>query len=136
MCGVAVENPGGFTMDNSILKKRLSTFRTPKGKLTRVADEVLVEVIKAWEKWPGSSSEMARELGLTMRQLVILVEKAKKLLRDGGHPMNDFREIRLEGGAGAPSGPCSGIELQLDGGRIIRFPGVDPLIDFLKKSAA
>jgi len=123
-------------MDNSILKKKLSTFRTPAGKLTRVSDEVLVEVIKAWEQWPGSSSEMARDLGLTMRQLVILVEKAKKLLRDGGFPADAFKEIKIEGSpAGGFSGPCAGIELTWEAGKLIRFSEVGQLVDFLKKVA-
>ena len=122
-------------MDNAILKKRLSTFRTAKGKLTRVDDEVLVEVIKAWEQWPGTSTDMARELGLTMRQLVILVEKAKKLLRDGGYPQGDFKEIKLDTNMSiTPGGTCP-IELSWDQGKVIRFAHVDYLIEFLKKVA-
>ena len=123
-------------MDNTMLKKKLSTFRTPKGSLTRVSDDILIEVIKAWEQWPGSSSEMARELGLTMRQLVILVEKAKKLLRDGGLTTNDFKEIKVEQAnvAASSCGPC-GIELAWDQGKIIRFSMVEQLVDFLKKVA-
>jgi len=135
-CSFAVEKAGGISMDNTILKKKLSTFKTPTGKLTRVADEVLVEVIKAWEQWPGSSSEMARELGLTMRQLVILVEKAKKLIRDGGFPAEAFKEIQVETPAiSGFSGPCQGIEITWDSGKLIRFPGVEQLVEFLKKVA-
>ncbi len=122
-------------MDNTILKKKLSTFRTAKGKLTRVSNDVLVEVIKAWEQWPGTSSDMARELGLTMRQLVILVEKAKKLLRDGGYPEGDFKEIKLEPGVIPNSGIVCPIELTWDQGKVIRFSTVDSLIEFLKKAA-
>jgi hypothetical protein len=126
------------TMDNSILKKKLSTFRTAKGKLTRVSEDILVEVIKTWETWPGTSSDMARDLGLTMRQLVILVEKAKKLIREGDYPMNDFKEIKLDGSSGSPSpspGPCHGIELCWESNKVIRFAQVEQLVDFLKKVA-
>ena len=124
-------------MDNGILKKKLSTFRTPKGKLTRVSEEVLIEVIRTWEQWSGSSSEMAKDLGLTMRQLVILVEKAKKLVRDGGYLGGDFKEIKVEDGhlVFGQASPCSGIEMSWDNGKLIRFQAVDQLIDFLKKVA-
>lgn len=127
-------------MDNSILKKKLSTFRTAKGKLTRVSEDILIEVIKTWETWPGTSSDMARDLGLTMRQLVILVEKAKKLIRDGDYPMNDFKEIKLDGGglsgsSGPLPNPCQGIELCWESNKVIRFAQVDQLVDFLKKVA-
>jgi hypothetical protein len=117
-------------MDNTVLKRKISTFRTPKGKLTRVADDVLIEVLQTWEQWPGTSSDMARELGLTMRQLVILVEKAKKLLRDGGLTMNDFKEVKIESSP-LPGSPC-GIEISWDNGKIIRFAQVEQLVDFLK----
>ena len=123
-------------MENSVLRKKLSTFRTPKGKLTRVADEVLIEVLQAWEQWPGTSTDMAKDLGLTMRQLVILVEKAKKLLREGGFALSDFKEVKVEPVAGAtPSASFCGIELLWEQGRVIRFSQVELLIDFLKKVA-
>lgn len=123
-------------MDNTILKKRLSTFKTAKGKLTRVSDEMLVEVHRAWEQWPSSSTELARELGVTMRQLVILVEKAKKVIRDGDCPLTDFRELKLDAvfGGGPASGSCQ-IEISWDAGKLIRFSQVDQLVDFLKKVA-
>ena len=82
---------------------------------------------------------MAKELGVTMRQLVILVEKAKKVIRDGGYPMSDFKEVKVES---SPSnlvslrgGPCMGVEIMWDNGKLIRFQQVEQLIDFLKKVA-
>jgi len=111
-------------MEHTILKKKLSTFKTAKGRLTRVSDEVLVDVIRAWETWPGKATDMAKELGLTMRQLMVLVEKAKKRLREGGISAEEFREIKVEGGflSGSMLGP---IELGWDQGRVIRFSQVD-----------
>ena len=124
-------------MENGILKKKLSTFRTPKGKLTRVSDDILVEVLQTWEQWPGTSSDMAKDLGLTMRQLVILVEKAKRLIRDGGYALSEFKEVKIESDSGQiiEAVPCSGVELVWNNGRIIRFSQVDLLLDFLKKAA-
>ena len=126
-------------MDNAVLKKKLSTFRTPKGSLTRIPDDILIEVLQTWEQWSGTSTDMAKELGVTMRQLVILVEKAKKVIRDGGYPMSDFKEVKVES---SPSnlvslhgGPCMGVEIMWDNGKLIRFQQVEQLIDFLKKVA-
>lgn len=126
-------------MDSTVLKKKLSTFRTPKGSLTRIPDDILIEVLQTWEQWSGTSTDMAKELGVTMRQLVILVEKAKKVIRDGGYPMSDFKEVKVEGSpsnlVSLQSGPCMGVEIMWDNGKLIRFQQVEQLIDFLKKVA-
>ena len=63
-------------MDNAIIKKRLSTFKSSKGSLTRVSDDVLADVIRAWEQWTGKSTDLARELGVDKYQLVFLIKKA------------------------------------------------------------
>ena len=126
-------------MDNTVLMKRLSTFRSPKGSLTRVADDILMEVLVTWEQWSGTSTDLAKELGLTMRQVVILVEKAKKVVRDGGYPLADFKEIKIQESpsniASLHSGPCAGVEILWDNGKLIRFQQVEQLVDFLKKVA-
>jgi hypothetical protein len=126
-------------MDNAVLKKKISTFRTPKGSLTRIPDDILIEVLQTWEQWPGTSTDMAKELGVTMRQLVILVEKAKKVIRDGGYPMSDFKEVKVENSpsniASLHGVPCMGVEIMWDNGKLIRFQQVEQLIDFLKKVA-
>lgn len=126
-------------MDNAVLRKRLSTFRSPKGSLTRVADDIMMEVLVTWEQWSGTSTDLAKELGLTMRQVVILVEKAKKVVRDGGYPMADFKEIKIQESpsnlASLHSGPCAGVEILWDNGKLIRFQQVEQLVDFLKKVA-
>lgn len=123
-------------MDNAILKKRLSTFKSSKGSLTRVSDEVLFDVIKAWEQWNGKSTELGRELGIDKYQLVFLIKKAKQLMREGAFPVEGFKEIKVEaaGLPAAPSFPC-GIEILWDGGKLIRFSEVSQLVDFLKKVA-
>ncbi len=126
-------------MDNAVLRKKLSTFRSPKGSLTRVPDDIMMEVLVTWEQWSGTSTDLAKELGLTMRQVVILVEKAKKVVRDGGYPMADFKEIKIQESpsnlASLHSGPCSGVEILWDNGKLIRFQQVEQLVDFLKKVA-
>jgi hypothetical protein len=120
-------------MDNTILKKKLSTFRTAKGSLTRVSEDVLIEVLRTWEQWPGKATDIAKELGLTMRQMMVLIEKAKKKLRTGEIATEEFKEIQVEAStSGSMVGP---IELAWEKGRVIRFSQVEQLIDFLKKVA-
>ena len=121
-------------MDNAILRKRLSTFKSSKGSLIKVSDEVLFDVIRVWEEWSGRSGDLSRELGIDIKQLVFLIKKAKQLKREGVFPVEGFKEIRVEGAEQAVGEPC-GIEVTWDKGKIIRFAQVDQLVDFLKKVA-
>jgi len=121
-------------MDNAILKKRLSTFKSSKGSLIRVSDDVLFDVIRVWEQWSRKSSELARELGIDIKQLVFLIKKAKQLKREGVFPEENFKEVKLEGSVG-PVGSSCGIEIMWDNGKVIRFAQVELLVEFLKKVA-
>ena len=47
----------------------------------------------------------------------------------------EFKEIKLESPQTGGFGPCQGIELSWDQGKVIRFPQVDQLVEFLKKVA-
>jgi len=123
-------------MDNTILKKKLSTFRSKEGYLVGVSADVMHELLRAWEGWTGKSKDFYRSIGVNQNQIAFLLGKAKKMAREGEFPAETFKEVQFPiGAAGGGGTPCTGIELQLDGGRIIRFPGVEPLIDFLKKTA-
>ena len=123
-------------MDHAILKKRLSSFKSAKGSLTRVSDDVLVDVIRVWEQWNGKSTDLGRELGIDKYQLVFLIKKAKQLKREGIFPVDSFKEIKLEAPGSMPivGSPC-GIEISWDNGKLIRFSQVEQLVDFLKKVA-
>jgi hypothetical protein len=119
-------------MDNSVLKKRLSTFRTEGGSLTKVGDDVLLELLKAWELWTESTKGFCQELGLSKHQLPTLIGKGKRLSKNGIHVNGEFRELKLDSLVNmAPIG--SPVELVWDQGKIIRFAQVELLIEFLKK---
>lgn len=123
-------------MDNAILKKKLNTFKTDKGTLKKVSDEVVLEVLRAWEHWAGPTSELNREIGLSKMQLVTMIQKAKRLVKSGMVPPDDFKEIKvIDGGGSGQLPPCSGIEIAWENGKLIRFNQVDQLVDFLKKVA-
>lgn len=117
--------------DLSILKKRLSTYRTPKGQMRAVGDEVLVDLLRAWETWPGQSKEFYQLLGSNKSQMGALIKKAKKLTREGHYPSEDFKEIQVDGALG---GGSFGMEMLWDGGRVIRFSKVEQLLEFLQKA--
>jgi hypothetical protein len=118
-------------VENAVLKKRLNTYKTAKGTLKNVSDDVVLEVLRSWEHWQGSSADLCREIGLSRMQLVTMIQNAKRLVKSGVVPPNDFKEIKLADAGNFP--PCSGIEICWDNGKLIRFNQVDQLVDFLKK---
>lgn len=110
-------------MDNAILKKKLNTFKSYKGTLRDVSDEVVFEVLRSWENWPGKSSDLYRELGLSKMQMVTMIQKAKKLVKTGMAPPDEFKEIKvlesLSNLVSLASGPCSGVEVLWNGGKLM-----------------
>ncbi len=121
-------------MDNTTLKKRLSTYKSEGGHLKNVSDELLMDILQAWEAWVGPASGFYVSIGVSQRQMAKLMGKAKKLKRDGVFPENEFKEIKFEPAPSFSGGPC-GIEIAWENGKLIRFAQVDQLVDFLKKVA-
>jgi hypothetical protein len=124
-------------MDNVTLKKKLSSYASDKGYLKNVSEDVLYEVLIAWENWTGSSKEFYRSLGFSSRQMASIIGKAKKLKREGHYGESEFKPVNVETSAKAPFGATQGlaIEIVCNDGKVIRFAQVDQLVDFLKKSA-
>lgn len=119
-------------MDLEILKKRLSSYRTPKGRLTKVPDELLVELLIAWEQWTGPASGFYSQLGADHRKMASLIGRAKKLKREGFFPEESFKEIKMSESFSPTQALIQGIEIVWDQGKVIRFPQVESLIEFLK----
>jgi hypothetical protein len=125
-------------MEIEILRKKLDTYRTNTGKITKVPDELAIEILFAWEQWTGPGSGFYSAIGADHRKMAKIMGKAKKLKREGRAPVSEFKEITesvLSGVAAPSSFPSGGIELTWDQGKVIRFPQVEMLIDFLKKVA-
>jgi hypothetical protein len=122
-------------MDLTVLKKKISTFRSDGGKLRNVSDEVLAEIIHAWENWNGPTSAFYSAIGVDRRKAASMLGKAKRLKRAGVFSDGDFTEIKIDHQIhNASLIPGSGIEIVWDNQRIIRFSQVDQLIDFLYKT--
>ena len=121
-------------MDLEILKKKLSSFRGDGGRIRGVSDELLLEVLSAWENWTGSAKEFYKSIGSSQKGIASMIGKAKRLKREG-HSM-PFQEVQIEGitNADSPAPVICDIEVQ-DKNKIIRFRKVDLLIEYLKKAA-
>ena len=120
-------------MDNVILKKRLSSFRTEKGSLTKIGDDVLVDVLRAWEAWAGTTKEFCQSLGVTSGQVGVMIKKGRKLSKNGNYGTGEFKEVKLDSLVSVSS--SMPMEISWDNGTVIRFSQVDALVDFLKKVA-
>lgn len=122
-------------MDNSVLKKKLNTYKSGKGTLKNVGQDVVMEVLRAWENWQGKTTDLSRELGLSKMQMVTMIQKAKRLVKSGVVSESEFREVRVDLPTGVSEASPCGIEVAWENGKVIRFSQVDQLVDFLKKVA-
>lgn len=121
-------------MELEILKKKLSSYKGEGGRIRGVSDDLLLEVLNAWEHWTDTASSFYKSIGASQKGISSMIGKAKRLKREG-HSV-PFEEIKIEGitdtYASAPLA-CD-IEVQ-DKNKIIRFRKVDLLIEYLKKAA-
>lgn len=123
-------------MDLGILKKKLSSYKTTGGYVKNVSSDLLIEILLAWESWTGPAAGFYTELGINKNSGGRMIGEAKKLKREG-FPVDSFKEVKIQespsSSASLIAGPCQGIEILWDNGKLIRFPQVESLIDFLKK---
>lgn len=123
-------------METAVLKKKLNTFKSAKGMLQDVSTDVVMEVLRGWETWPGKTAQFYREIGLSRMQMVNMIKKAKRLVKSGAVTEGEFREISLPAGSMGLAMPTgAAIEVRLDGGKAVGFSQVDLLVEFLKKMA-
>ena len=124
-------------MDLTVLAKKISSYRTPKGRITSLPNELLGEILHAWEQWNGAPASFYKTLGVDFRKMASIMSKAKQLKRDGAFDGLSFTEVVLDQDSVQVMElpPCSGVELVWEGGRIIRFSRVEMLLEFLKKAA-
>jgi hypothetical protein len=123
-------------MDLAILKKKIDGFRLGNGQLQNVPPELLLELRHAWENFTGVPVEFRRELGMkvgTLRKLLTESKKLNHVLASSGAIEVGATEL-----AQAVDAVETGrhLEMVLDNGnKVIRFPSVDTLVEFLRKAA-
>jgi hypothetical protein len=124
-------------MDLTVLAKKISSYRSPKGQVRNLPNELLGEILHAWEQWTGTALGFYSAIGVNQKKMASIMGKAKQLKRDGAFDGLNFTEVVLDQDSGQviELPPCSGVELVWEGGRIIRFSRVEMLLDFLKKAA-
>jgi len=130
-------------MDMAILKKKIDGYRDSAGSIKNVAPELLLELRQSWEHYIGSPDQFRSELGIRAGTLRNLLKESKKL----NHVLASAGAVSLAVGSGdsegtvAPHSTENGassnvLELTFDNGsKVIRFPNVDLLIDFMRKIA-
>jgi hypothetical protein len=126
-------------MDLTVLSRKISSYRTPKGRITKLPTELLGEILHAWEQWSGSPAGFYSQLGVDYRKMGSIMGKAKQLKRDGAFDGLNFTEVVIEGENEVSGTTCSSntgcnIELVYKN-NVIRFGNSDLLLDFLKKAA-
>ena len=119
-------------MDLEILKKKLSSYRGEGGRVTKVSDDLLLELLSAWENWTGSASSFYSGIGSNHKKMARMIGKAKQLKRDGA--VAPFQEIAIEGVTDSNNNSPISCDIEVeDSGKLIRFRKVDVLVEYLKK---
>jgi len=116
-----------------VLKKKLNTYRTAKGRLTKVPDELAYEILLAWEQWTGPASSFYSAIGADFRKVAGILGRAKKLKRQGHFADSGFKEVKVDRAPTESNSCSSAITLKWDKGKVIRFGQVDQLVEFLNK---
>ena len=79
-------------MDLEVLKKKLSTYRGEGGRIRGVGDDLLLEILTAWEQWTGPAKHFYKAIGCSQKGMASMIGKAKKLKREG-HSL-PFEEVQ------------------------------------------
>ena len=121
-------------MELEILKKKLSSFKGEAGRIRGVSDDLLLEILSAWENWSGTAQNFYKSIGSSSKGMASMLGKAKRLKREG-HTL-PFEEVQIEGITNATNPiPVTCDTYVQDKNKIIRFRKVDLLIEYLKKAA-
>ena len=124
-------------MDLMVLRKKLDGFRGSNGSIRDVSPEVLWELRQAWEHFTGPIEQFRSEVGIqtgTLRNLLLSAKKLNHVMASASSVTLDETEATSTAEARPPE--HNRLELVYDHGeKIIRFPDVATLLEFLKRAA-
>ena len=115
-------------MDNTVLRKKLNTYKSAKGVLKSMSNEVILEVLQVWQNWSGTTADLYRDLELSKGQMSALIRAGKRLVKSGVAIGSEFKEVKVEGAVE----PCpEAITLKWDKNKVIRFRQMSQLVEFI-----
>ncbi|NOT81009.1 MAG: hypothetical protein HOP07_18640 [Bacteriovoracaceae bacterium] len=121
-------------MDLEVLKKKLSAFKGDGGRTRNVSDELLLEILSAWEHFSGPARDFYKALGVSQKGISSMLGKAKRLKREGA--TMPFSEVKIDGISNIVDSNSVLCDIEVtDNNKVIRFRKVDLLIEYLKKVA-
>ena len=121
-------------MELEVLKKKLSSYRGEGGRVTKVSDELLLEILSSWENWTGSASDFYRGIGSNHKKMARMIGKAKQLRRDGASM--PFQEISINGVTDTTMSSSVTCDIEVhEQNKVIKFRKVDLLVEYLKKAS-
>jgi len=118
--------------ENTILKKRVNTFKNAKGALYGLPDDLVIDLVRAWERWPGSPKSFYQGIGIKKQQMGFIIKKGKRLFKEGGENLGPFIPVEVKPIENCENAP---MVLNWDKKNSISFYQVDHLLEFLKKAA-
>lgn len=65
-------------MDLEVLKKKSSTYKGEGGRIRITSDELLIEILLAWEQWTGKSQGFYSAIGVSQTEMASIIGRAKK----------------------------------------------------------
>lgn len=121
--------------ENAILKKRLNTFKNAKGALYGLPDNLIIDLVRAWERWPGTAKSFYQSIGIKKQQMGFIIKKGKRLFKEGKEKLGPFTPVEPREPSASHSDQKVPIVVKWDKKRTIRFYQVEHLVEFLKKCA-
>lgn len=121
-------------MEFEVMRKKLDAFKTPGGSYKNIKSELLVELLRAWEQHTGPATELAKQLGMKPNQLSRQIREARKAAARSEAIDPAFEELQM---SDTLKGGSTGgvIEMSWGGDKVVKFPNVDCLVEFLRKAA-
>jgi hypothetical protein len=82
-------------MDIEGIKEEDQHVQSSSGRVGKLSDDLLYEVLTAWENWSGSRLSFYSAIGVSQKGFASILGKAKKLKREGHFPAEGSKRFKL-----------------------------------------